>query len=84
MPSIQMKIFSSNQNDLANKFHYEKTNEMELDGLQEIKQTLSLTIKEKRYLFCFFIGLISHIIADGIINPFIGDKATYYRENQFA
>ena len=77
-------FFFSNQSELADKFHYEKTNLVALNGLKEIMQTPALTIKEKRYLFCFFIGFISHIIADGIIHPFIRDKVGNYKENQTA
>jgi hypothetical protein len=35
-------------------------------------------------MFSFFSGYISHLIADGIIHPFVRDKVGDYKENQEA
>ena len=78
-------FFFSTQSDLADKFHYEKTNEAPLKAINEIKTRKSqLSSKELRYGFCFFLGYISHLIADGIIHPFVRDKVGDYKENQTA
>lgn len=77
--------FFSTDSPLADKFHYKKTNELPLKAFLEIKaQKNSLTSDEQLYLFCFFIGFISHIVADGIIHPFVRDKVGDYKENQTA
>jgi hypothetical protein len=78
-------LFFCTQSDLADKFHYEKTNELILKAFQEIKKnSTALSAKEKRFMFSFFLGFAAHIIADGIIHPFVRDKVGNYRENQTA
>ena len=78
-------LFFSSQSDLADKFHYEKTNQLILKAFNEIKNMPGTpSNKEKRYMFCFFLGFASHIIADGIVHPFIRDKVGDYNENQTA
>jgi hypothetical protein len=34
------------------------------------------------HMFSFFLGYISHVLADGIIHPFVRDKVGEYAENQ--
>ncbi len=76
-------FFFSTQSDLADKFHYDKTNQLVLQAFREIKsQAKTLSQREKRFLFSFFLGFASHIIADGIIHPFVRDKVGNYREHQ--
>ncbi len=78
-------FFLTSQSDLADKFHYEMTNEVPTSAINEIKaQKSQLSPKELRYNFCFFLGYISHLIADGIIHPFVRDKVGDYKENQTA
>ncbi len=78
-------FFLTTQSDLADKFHYEKTNEVPLQAINEIVKNKSiLTKKELRYSYCFFLGYISHLIADGIIHPFVRDKVGNYKENKTA
>jgi hypothetical protein len=78
-------FFLTTQSELADKFHYELTNEVPLRAINEIKAQKSvLTPKELRYIFCYFLGYISHLIADGIIHPFVRDKVGDYKENQSA
>ncbi len=76
-------LFFSTESDLADKFHYEKTNQVPLKALEEIKANRdSYTRRELRYMFNFFVGFISHIVADGITHPFIRDKVGDYKEHQ--
>ena len=77
-------FFFSTQSDLADKFHYEKTNELILKAFHDIKIIQNVKVKEKRFLFSFFVGFISHIVADGIIHPFVRDKVGDYHNNQTA
>ena len=46
------------------------------------KNKSKLTKKQIRYAFCFFVGYIAHIVADGIIHPFIRDMVGDYHEHQ--
>ncbi len=78
-------FFFATQSELADKFHYETTNELILKAFQKIKERENiLSAKEKRFMFCFFVGFASHIIADGIIHPFVRDKVGNYKENKTA
>lgn len=78
-------LFFKTQSDLADKFHYEKTNVLILRAFQEIKNnSASLSAREKRFMFSFFLGFAAHIVADGIIHPFVRDKVGNYHENQTA
>jgi len=78
-------FFLTTESDLADKFHYEKTNELPLKAFQyiySIKEDITKT--ELNFMFSFFIGYISHLIADGIIHPFVRDKVGDYKQNQTA
>ncbi len=76
-------FFFSSQSELADKFHYENTNVLILKAFQEIKKNqYTITNRQKRFIFSFFLGFASHIIADGIIHPFIRDKVGNYKENK--
>lgn len=76
-------LFFSTQSDLADKFHYVKTNQVPLKALEEIKSLKdTYTSRELRFMFNFFLGFISHIVVDGITHPFIRDKVGNYREHQ--
>jgi hypothetical protein len=78
-------LFFKTQSDLADKFHYEKTNELILKAFKNIKEDSdSFSVMEKRFLFSFFLGFASHIVADGIIHPFVRDKVGNYHDNQTA
>lgn len=79
------RCFFSEGSDLADKFHYKKTNELPLmafEFLYDLKSTLSK--EELIYAFCFFVGYISHVFADGIIHPFVRDKVGDYEANATA
>lgn len=76
-------FFFSNESSLADKFHYEKTNQIPLQSLKKIKSLNGIIKEEIHYhIFSFFIGYISHVVADGIIHPFIRDKVGEYAENK--
>lgn len=78
-------FFFSTESKLADKFHYEDTNEIPLRGLRMLKKRKnSLPKKTLRYMFSFYIGYISHLIADGIIHPYVRDMVGDYKENQTA
>ena len=77
--------FFSTQSELADKFHYDDTNEIPLRALRMLKKRKnSFSIKTFRYMFSFYIGYISHLIADGIIHPYVRDMVGDYKENQTA
>jgi hypothetical protein len=76
-------FFLTTQSELADKFHYVKTNEIPLQAFTEIRNIKNtLTAQELRAHFAFFLGYASHVIADGIIHPFIRDKVGNYKQNQ--
>ncbi|MBI5477105.1 MAG: zinc dependent phospholipase C family protein [Ignavibacteriales bacterium] len=78
-------FFLTTQSELADKFHYEKTNELILKAFKRIKEEWNtMTERERRFIFCFFLGFASHIVADGIIHPFVRDKVGNYKDNQTA
>jgi hypothetical protein len=81
--SVADNYFFRNESKLADKFHYEKTNQIPLLALQELKNSREqLDETTHYYLFSFFLGYISHVFADGIIHPFVRDKVGNYAENQ--
>jgi hypothetical protein len=78
-------IFFTDQSALADKFHYVKTNELPLFALAEINRRRDgMSRKELRAAFCFFVGFISHIVADGIIHPYIRDVVGDYMTHKTA
>ena len=78
-------FFFTDQSALADKFHYVKTNEVPLYALGELKKRKDkLSVKELRFAFNFFAGFISHIVADGIIHPYIRDKVGDYKDHKTA
>lgn len=77
--------FFSNDVKLADNFHYVHTNQVPLKAFQTIKKRqAALSDDERLYLFCFFLGFLSHILADGIIHPFVRDKVGDYAANMAA
>lgn len=78
-------FFLKTESKLADKFHYENTNELPLKAFNYIKSIKSeKTLTEINFLFSFFIGYVSHLIADGIIHPYVRDKVGDYAQNQTA
>lgn len=82
LPYSQIPILTNNDEEIADKFHYELTNQVPIRALIDVKQ---MEESEKRdYAFAFFCGYISHIVADGIIHPFVRDKVGSYKDNSDA
>jgi len=76
-------FFISNESPLADDFHYRKTNQIPLQALKKLKSLKGHIDDEIHFhMFSFFLGYISHVIADGIIHPFVRDKVGEYEENQ--
>lgn len=80
-------LFLSTQTDLTDKFHYTRTNEVPLRLLSRLKeQWAALSKKQRRFAFSFVVGYISHIVADGLVHPFVrdmvGDYGTHKKEHR--
>lgn len=76
-------FFLTIQNDLADDFHYKKTNQIPLRSLRKLKSIRSQTEERMHYrMFSFFLGYIAHVVADGIIHPFVRDKVGDYELNK--
>ncbi|BBE16298.1 hypothetical protein AQPE_0435 [Aquipluma nitroreducens] len=81
--SVADHYFFSDESELADKFHYKKTNQIPLRALQELKsRNGNMEEMAHFYMFSFFMGYISHVVADGIIHPFVRDKVGNYAENK--
>jgi hypothetical protein len=75
--------FFSTKSEMADKFHYEHTNEICLNAFTRMKREEDdLSDNMKLYLFCLFLGFASHNMADGIVHPFIRDMVGEYNEHQ--
>jgi len=76
-------FFLTNESKQADSFHYEKTNQIPLQALKHLRAIKGDIDDEVHYnMFSFFLGYISHVLADGIIHPFVRDKVGEYDENQ--
>lgn len=81
--SIADNDFFSNESPLADNFHYKKTNQIPLQALKKIRSLKGHMDEALHYhMFSFFLGYISHVLADGIIHPFVRDKVGDYKFNQ--
>jgi hypothetical protein len=75
-------LFLSVQTKLADSFHYEKTNQIPLLALSILKGDINqYSPTELRYAFAFFVGYMSHVVADGVMHPFVRDKVGDYKTN---
>ncbi len=82
--ALDNDIFSSNTK-LADKFHYENTSAVPIEYLNYIKEKSSKFENDDIFSHCAFVwGYIAHIIADGIMLPFVRDKVGNYNENKKA
>ena len=81
--SIALKKAAIGKLSLADRFHYEKTNQIPLEALKMLT-VLKHDMSEKllHQTFSFFLGYISHVLADGIIHPFVRDQVGNYEENK--
>lgn len=71
--------FNKNETKIADKFHYEKTNQIPILALGKVREIEDEMKKVEA--FSFFCGYISHMVADGIIHPFVRDKVGPYKKN---
>lgn len=84
MGNFENNPFSNNK-DVADSLHYHETNQLPLQGLALAKKELEAgNTAVADSLFAFFIGYASHLIADGIIHPFVRDMVGDYEPNQKA
>ena len=75
--------FLNSDTDLADKFHYEKTTQLPLAYLKQIKENLgTMSSDVARYNFGFVLGYIAHVIGDGIMHPFVRDVVGNYDDHQ--
>ena len=73
----------NNDSPLADKFHYKKTNQIPFEALKKLKSLRGQIDPLLHYhMFSFFLGYISHIVADGIIHPFVRDIVGDYQDNK--
>lgn len=64
---------------IADDFHYRYTDQVPLHGLKAGKDAFQSGNRElAESLFCFFVGYCSHLIADGLIHPYIRDHVGDY------
>lgn len=74
-----MSITGRKETKLADNFHYENTTGVPLKAFEKLKK---LKGEERDQAFAFFLGFVAHIVADGIIHPYVRDKVGDYHENQ--
>uniref|UniRef100_UPI0032168672 zinc dependent phospholipase C family protein n=1 Tax=uncultured Draconibacterium sp. TaxID=1573823 RepID=UPI0032168672 len=80
---VDNNFFLSNESLLADNFHYRQTNQIPLLALKKLKSLNGKIDVEVHYhMFSFFLGYISHVIADGVIHPFVRDMVGEYEEHQ--
>ncbi len=85
--AMDADLFFSMETEIADRFHYECTNEIPLRALKTMrdkKKTGENNLELTDALFGFFTGYASHVIADGIVHPFVRDKVGDYGENKTA
>lgn len=75
--------FFKTQSELADKFHYERTNGVPLQFLVRLKaQWNTLSSTQRRFAFSFVVGYISHLVVDGLVHPFVRDMVGNYKDHQ--
>lgn len=78
LPYSQLAMPLDKEHKIADKFHYELTNQIPIRCLKEVRSMPYCELKLQ--FFGFFCGYISHIIADGVIHPFVRDKVGPYKD----
>ncbi|MBI2519510.1 MAG: zinc dependent phospholipase C family protein [Bdellovibrio sp.] len=79
LPYSQIPRFLNSEEKIADDLHYRSTNLVPFYGVQKIKAMQDSDKKDE--CFAFFLGYISHLVADGIIHPFIRDKVGNYDDH---
>ncbi len=76
-------FFLTTQSDLADLFHYTTTNQIPIRALDVLKgRRPDHPDAAFDRMFAFVLGYLSHVIADGIIHPFIRDMVGDYKDHQ--
>lgn len=73
-----LSLTGRNEIEFADKFHYEKTNLVPIKAFEVIK---NIDGTEKDQAFSFFLGFVAHVVADGIIHPYVRDKVGDYNKH---
>lgn len=77
-----MKLFAlsgmQDMHEIADLMHTSKTNQFFLESVKEIKKIKDVELKRK--FFSFISGHLAHIVADGIVHPYIRDKVGDYSD----
>lgn len=74
--AVPVKKWFTKDHKRADLFHYVKTNEIPLTALERIRQINDEDERDNK--FSFFLGYMSHTVADGIIHPFVRDMVGDY------
>lgn len=77
--SIADSNIFSNETALADDLHKKHTNSVPIQGLlQATKYAGTQNVKLAEALFAFYLGYCSHLMADGLIHPYVRDKVGNY------
>ncbi|MFG1486134.1 zinc dependent phospholipase C family protein [Halobacteriovorax sp. RZ-2] len=76
------QVTSKEMKEIADLFHNTDATCIPIKALEEIRRMPVGDQKDE--CFAFFLGFISHIVADGIIHPFVRDKVGPYKEGDNA
>lgn len=66
----------SDEDEFSDLFHYDKTSDIPLGAFKAIKNIGDQEAKDTN--FAFFLGYAAHLVADGIVHPFVRDKVGNY------
>lgn len=67
------------EDKIADCLHYENTNAVPIGGLYLAREAVEKgDLETARGLFSFFVGYASHLVADGVVHPYIRDKVGEY------
>jgi hypothetical protein len=80
LPYSQQPNLLNSEQKIADKYHLHDSTQIVSKAMDEIKNEKNEEVQDK--LFCFFLGFMSHIVADGIIHPFVRDKVGNYKGNE--
>lgn len=81
--AVQSPLSGKEEHKLADRFHYERTSDIPLKAFGMLRDWKHQGCDKQsvRDAFAFFVGYASHIVADGIVHPFVRDKVGDYAEN---
>lgn len=80
-----LPYISIGDDNIADCLHYTKTNEVPQRGFAEAANFVKVgKLEQAEALFCFNAGHFSHLVADGIMHPYVRDKVGDYKVAQVA